>query len=377
MIQEIKRKLISNYVNWRGWSTNKKIVVIESDDWGSVRVPSKEAIEKLIQVGADVRDNYFLKFDCLESNTDLEALFELLSKYKDQNGNHPSITANTLLFNPDFKKIKNEGKQQYYDEPIETTYKRYPNHDNVLKMWLNEGIPNNFLFPQFHAREHINPRFYMQAINSGNKIEDTAFDLEIVYGFRHKDNYLVKTYMATNWHENEEHKKIIHDAAVQGLDKFQSLFGFRSISFAACCSIQSDDLNEIMYKNGVEINQLGQFFEPQSNGTLRKVDRFWGDKNSAGQRYWRRNVVFEPSRNQKQDWTDTVMQQIETAFRWGKPAVINSHRVNFSGGIETQNRDLTLKHLDSILKAICKKYPEVLFLNSAQLAEELLADLKK
>jgi hypothetical protein len=31
------------YINLRGWKTKRKIVVIESDDWGSIRMPSPES----------------------------------------------------------------------------------------------------------------------------------------------------------------------------------------------------------------------------------------------------------------------------------------------------------------------------------------------
>ena len=57
------------------------------------------------------------------------------------------------------------------------------------------------------------------------------------------------------------------------------------------------------------------------------------------------------------------------AFRWGKPAVINSHRVNYSSGIFEENRDNSLRLLDALLKAIIKKWPEVEFMNSQQLGE--------
>ena len=36
----IRNKLAKYYINLRGWKTNRKIVVIESDDWGSIRMAS-------------------------------------------------------------------------------------------------------------------------------------------------------------------------------------------------------------------------------------------------------------------------------------------------------------------------------------------------
>lgn len=35
----LKRKLAKNYVNARGWNSKRKLVVIESDDWGVFGCP--------------------------------------------------------------------------------------------------------------------------------------------------------------------------------------------------------------------------------------------------------------------------------------------------------------------------------------------------
>ena len=38
----IIRNIFHNLLSIPGWRTNRHIVVIESDDWGSIRMPSKE-----------------------------------------------------------------------------------------------------------------------------------------------------------------------------------------------------------------------------------------------------------------------------------------------------------------------------------------------
>ena len=35
----------------RGWKTDRKIVVIESDDWGSIRMPRREVYEMSLKKG--------------------------------------------------------------------------------------------------------------------------------------------------------------------------------------------------------------------------------------------------------------------------------------------------------------------------------------
>mgnify|MGYP000999890125 CR=1 FL=1 len=48
MIQKFKSALLEQIINIPGWRTNRKIVVIESDDWGSVRMRSREVYDRLI-----------------------------------------------------------------------------------------------------------------------------------------------------------------------------------------------------------------------------------------------------------------------------------------------------------------------------------------
>jgi len=101
---DIRTVLAKNYVNFRGWNSNRKLILIESDDWGAIRMPSREVYEDFLVKKIPVDKNYFTKYDCLESNQDLEQLFHVLSSFKDRKGNHPVITANALIANPDFEK---------------------------------------------------------------------------------------------------------------------------------------------------------------------------------------------------------------------------------------------------------------------------------
>jgi hypothetical protein len=93
-------------------------MVIESDDWGSERIPSKEALKRLVSDSISLFNNPFNYLDSLETENDLSALFEILTGYKDRNGNHPVITANTITANPDF------GKYQHPDLKIIITKAR-------------------------------------------------------------------------------------------------------------------------------------------------------------------------------------------------------------------------------------------------------------
>lgn len=368
MFQKIK----SNYVNFRGWSTKRKILVIESDDWGSIRMPSKRIYEELLSKNIPVDKHYFAKNDCLESNTDLELLFEVLSSNKDKNGQPAVITANAVVANPDFEKIAASNRKEYHYELITDTYKSYPNHDRVFELWKNEGIKQNMLYPQFHGREHLNVESWMKVINSDSPVENFAFQNKVLLGIDIPgEKSFGFNYMAAFEYFNKEQQVRIEKITSDGLQLFEKIFGFKSKSFIASCGIQGTHIDSVLAANGVEFNQNGHQFRPDGKGGVKADQKFWGDTNELGQTYWRRNVTFEPSRAPLEDWVSKCMKEIELAFRWGKPAVINSHRVNYSSGIFVENRDNTLRLLDTLLKAVLQKWPEVEFMNSQQLGETI------
>ena len=372
MLKSIKKTLTSNYVCFRGWSTKRKIIVIESDDWGAIRMPSREVYDQFMAKGVPANTHYFAKNDCLESNSDLELLFEVLSSNKDKKGQPAVITANAVVANPDFEKIAASNRKEYHYELITDTYDAYPNHDRVFDLWKKEGIGQNMLYPQFHGREHINVASWMKVIDSASPIENFAFENKTLLGMRiPNEKPFGLNYMAAFEYFDKEHQLQIEEITSDGLQQFEKLFGFKSKSFIASCGIQGTHIDSVLAANGVEFNQNGHQFRPDGNGGVKADHKFWGDTNELGQTYWRRNVTFEPSRAPHEDWVANCMAEIEVAFRWGKPAVINSHRVNYSSGIFVENRDNTLRLLDALLKAILKKWPDVEFMNSQQLGETI------
>jgi hypothetical protein len=84
------KNIIKNLSNIPGWITKRKIVVIESDDWGSIRMPSLNVYNTLLKRGLNLdggdSERYNTK-DNLASKCDLEGLFDVLLSVKDREGN--------------------------------------------------------------------------------------------------------------------------------------------------------------------------------------------------------------------------------------------------------------------------------------------------
>lgn len=345
----------------------QKLLIIESDDWGAIRTPSKEALLKFERKGFDLSKSIY-KVDALASKTDLEMLFDLLTSIKNVDGEHPVITANTIMANPDFNKIRESEYKKYYFEPFYETFKDYPEHQNNMKIWgsaINKGI----FKPQFHGREHLNVNRWLKALQNNNDNVRFSFDLNSTYSGIEDYSFME----AYDWDEpNEvlEHKKIVEE----GLELFKHTFGFNSESFIAPCYNWDSKLEAVLAKNGVNCIQgiSNQLAPTGVYNNYKAIKHHFGKKNEYGTYYNVRNVFFEPSSAPNKDWSDIAMARIHAAFLFNKPAVISSHRINYIGYIDPVNRDNGLKQLKNLLIKIVTKWPDIKFISTDQLKKYIV-----
>ena len=365
MIKSFFTSLKSNY---KGWSTNRKIVVIESDDWGGIRMPSKEVFNKLINKNIKVEKCPYNTFDNLANKNDLNPLFELIASFRDFKGNHPIITTNFNLVNPDFEKIKESGFQKYYYEPFSETLNRYFPNENTLEIW-KEGIKNKLVYPQYHGREHVNVDLWLKLLKSGNKSILTAFENN-VYGLSFiTSNEILIPYLATLIYEDRISFENVKNNLIMGNQLFQETFGFNSESFIAPVYSWSNEIESVLNDIGVKYLQGGNYKKNYNFNTGSNINdqKFLGEKNKFNQYYLIRNCSFEPTINGKNNIVENCMQNIQNAFIMNKPAILSAHRLNFIGSLNENNRIQNLELFNVLLKNILKKWPNVEFLSSVEL----------
>ena len=129
-------------------------------------------------------------------------------------------------------------------------------------------------------------------------------------------------------------------------------------------------METVLNEKGVELIQGSIYqLEPRIGSRPKKNFHYCGEKNRWGQRYNVRNCFFEPTSNPNQDWINSCLCQIQTAFRWKKPAIIGSHRVNYIGNIDVSNRDVNILQLKELLTTIVKKWADVEFVSSDKLLD--------
>lgn len=376
---QLASRLMRNAINIPGWSTHRKIVVFESDDWGSIRIPSKECRDNLINVGFDFSNQPFNLFDALESNDDLSALFDVLKKHKDATGRCPVFTAVNIVANPDFTKIRENNFQQYFYEPLNETLNRYPNSDKVVELY-KQGISDRIFVPVFHGREHLNAQRWLRALQSGNKSVLKTFEHGVTAVHIGPGKEFLGDFQAAFDLDVPQDVHYMKNVLAEGLDLFEKLWGYQSPYFVATNGPFNNSLEQVLAEKEVKYI-LGERFqrEPLGNGNYKKHFHYIGMTNKYKQIYLTRNAMFEPSildSGLNNNSIGNCLKSIERSFRWGKPATICSHRLNYIGRIEEKNRTKNLVLLDELMSAILKSWPDVEFMTSVELGD-LISKSKK
>jgi hypothetical protein len=371
MISNLRRTLARHATNYWGWRSDRKIVVIESDDWGSSCIPSAEIYQKLVTNGVRVDHCPYTRYDALASEQDLNDLFSILMEFRDKNGNHPVITANAVMMNPDYEKIRDAGFRTYYGELFTETLKKYPAHGRSFSLW-KQGMADNLFYPQFHGREHLNVKEWMTSLQKSDSVNRAVFEDRMFWpGSAEEEKGSVSIRAAFDTDDVadlESHREIIRE----GLERFDALFGYRSKSFIAPNFVCHPDLNETLAENGVHVLQGMKYQKlPLAGGEKREMlRRHHGQINEQRQVSLVRNCTFEPSQQPATyDSVDDCLKSIETAFLWKRPAVITAHRLNFIGFIDPENRERNLKLFRKLLDTMTRRWPDIEFMTSPQLGD--------
>ena len=374
MMKKFLQSIFQNFKNIIGWKTKRKIVVLSVDDYGNVRVNSKQARANMDAAGLKIYSRFDL-LDTLETKQDLEQLFAVLNSVKDKNDRSAVLTPFALPCNIDYEKMAADDYRHFYYENLPVTYsklaKEQPEaYDGAWELW-QEGISKGFLKPQFHGREHLN----LLVLN--DKL--TKRDPQLLAALKNKsftsisdDDYPTMSSTAAfdffDVNDNEQFKPIIKE----GLQLFEEVYGYRSNYFTPPVYQIHHSLFSTLKENGIEYIDLGLVRkEHQGQSKYQTSFNYIGKKTKENLTIMVRNIVFEPTDERGLDWVNFTIKQIERAFRWNKPAIISSHRVNFCGHIDPKNREKGLTALKNLLDEIVKKWPDVEFMSADELAETL------
>lgn len=355
------------------WRSSHPLLIIESDDWGSIRMRSHKAYGELKQLGHQVDQNFYHQLDGLETGEDVSLLARTLQEHNDIGGQKACMTLNYLSANPDFERIEKSKFSVYYRKTISETYKEYDgNADTISTVKLGEV--NRLFDIQFHGTEHLQVPRWMKGLNNQAKLVREAFEQKVFSpAVADTMGYPMEFMDALDYDSVDEvHSQI--ESLQRGLDIFKQTWGKLPVSFIAPCYRWSKPVESFLATQDIKYiqGQRAQLHPKNEPGyRQRKIYRYTGHTNKYGQIYTVRNVIFEPSVHGPEKALTMAKDQIAFAFKLKVPAIVSSHRINYTSRLNKTNRDQSLKALRELLTWVSVNYPKVEFLSSSELGKRI------
>lgn len=328
------------------------IVLFHSDDWGMVRSPKDKSF--ITKFG----EPKVWAYDQLESVEELELIYNILSKYKDSNQNHPIIEANFVVSNPDFSATKKADYQSIILKPIT----EYP---ELIKKW-NEGIKRRVFIPQYHGRLHFNYDKMLDMVQN-DPVSKEIFDLEFHGG--------LNNYKQGNWTLHSEYQKWEDGSQLpyeqllkwlnEGISDFHKAFGYSPKSTIAPQYIFTPTTAKAFVEAGFKTIQGTNMQMYKKNNRAISKNIPTGSVYYKGLVALSRNLKFEPSRGHL-DWKyEAAIMKCKILIKKNIPIIIDSHRINYVGKFAEEGREELDKLLANLTKLGC------LFLSSEELGDAI------
>jgi hypothetical protein len=319
----------------------KKYVIFESDDWGLERAKDDNALQTIIDKYSKNKISRWTT-DAIESVEDLEMLFQLFDTFKNKFEHNPVLTANFITHNIDYS---SQDVLQF--KPISEGYNF---GDNNLFAKYKEGVEKNYFIPQLHGFSHYNTKVLEKDFHSKNFQEDFTIgfpmakstikgSLQLYRGECFDPNFEITIKTATN--------------------VFKDVFGYYSKTFIPPNYLYDDKQNSILYANHIEQLQSSAHFLTQKG------------KNTIHPYFRKNNNLLYSVRGGRLDThpdynflAEQCIKEIEAMFSYKTPAIIDVHRVNFSGKYFPETRQKTIEEMHKVLLYLYKNHPDVIFISS-------------
>jgi len=318
-----------------------QIIILESDDWGMERAASEAGIDWAArQYGREKFSRWTT--DARETADDLRELFGLFKEVRPWFAKPPVVTANFITHTP------------VLDENDQLRFVPLSQRAPELLIHYREAMREGYLCPQYHGFCHFN----------SSELEDYTQSRECREA--HRNGFmLARSTMkgSRNFLHGElsSANRKAHEHLSQGLSEFGRLFGGASVSLIPPTYILDHALLPALVSSGIRYIQGGN--QLRTNRGARHARLILRQKDGI---YWGvRNARIDPHPDYGHDH-EVCLKAIEQAFTDQLPAVIDFHRVNFSGAFTPDYRDRTLTQLRCLFHGIRQKWPDASFMSTPE-----------
>jgi hypothetical protein len=330
---------------------SRKIVVIESDDWGLEMASNADAVEALRSRWGLLKLTRW-STDALETTEDLTRLYEVLQRYQPKFARPPVITANFITHNIDYT-----SPDDLRFIPISTGFN--DGLEDVRDMY-RAGMANGFISPELHGYCHYDLdklRSYLETPAGQESFRRRFLTGEATIAGR------------LSMFRGELSERNSHTA--RGLEEAQTTFS-AMFGRPANWIIPPHFILDCSVVSSLRTNQI--LGVQASNRLLTADGRSYAEplfRSRRGLVWSSRNCRLDP--HPHYGWNASAcLKSIKVAFEGQMPAVIDFHRVNFSGRLARSYRDTSLEQLDAVLNGVSKEWPDAEFWTSGDILNECL-----
>ncbi len=333
---------------------DRPLVLFQSDDWGRAGVRDREGWEELRAAGLNLGENPY-DFYSLETAEDLHSLGEVLRKHRDSTGRTPSMLMNFIMANVDFEHCFEVGRKQIPLRPLTEGLPAVWHRSQLLAAY-RQGIGDRLFYPALHGLTHFCERAVVRELNADGERSQLVKEM-----WKARTSYIHwrMPWIGYEYWDPEmtpERRFLTLDdqriAIGRAAQIFRDLFASGPVSACAPGYRANRDSRTAWFETGVRVVQNGP----------RAASGPYLDDN--GMLFTFRTVEMEPATGRCD--VKGLLTQLEQCFDGGFPAVISIHSINFHSTIR-DFRTPTLALLDGFLTAVENRWPNLLYVNDADL----------
>jgi len=335
-----------------GLRFGRPLLLFQSDDWGRVGVRDREGWEQLRSGGISLGESPY-DFYSMETADDVTALGELLKRHRDSVGRNPSMVMNFIMANVDFERAlgsDNEISLLPLSDGLPAGWQRVHLFEAYRK-----GVEAGVFLPALHGLTHFCAEAVSRELGRGTVRAELLRQL-----WKAQTPYI---YWRMPWigyeywdPEKEPKRRLLSLELQRALVRRASEIYrrvFAAAPFSACAPgyRANSDTHAAWFECGIRVAQ---------NGPARRAPGF----DERGMLHTFRTIEVEPAVARID--LKKILDEVETCFHCGLPAIVAIHSINFHSTIR-DFRGPTISFLDDVLTAVEKKWPGVLYINDVDL----------
>ena len=322
---------------WREPVLRRPVVILESDDWGPGPEQHAESLRRLA---------------------------DLLVRFRDSRGRHPTMTLAVALAVPDTEHMHAHGTSGYARVSLSA-----PRFSAIVDA-MRAGVMQGVYALQLHGMEHFWPPALMAAAASDAGIgwwltqqgvpmtEDLPSHLQ--------SRWVDASVLPSRPLSGEE----IRDAAREEVRLFTEVFGNVPEVVVPPTFVWDDRVEHAWAAHGARIVVTpGRRYESRDaagrpSGAKGRILN--GERGRGGMRYLVRDIYFEPALGHT---ADRSASQIAAKAALRRPSLVEVHRLNFVRGPSDTGKSLT--ELEKLLQLVLARLPHARFMSTAELAHAI------